>query len=265
MNEKYYLAVDVGTSRVAAATARLAPDGSISTAPFPLGRRTDSAATVVFVADDGEYLFADAAERRGVTQPDRLIREFKRSVGDEVPLMVGGRAIPAEQLYAHTVASVIETVSEREGARPAAVMLTHPAAWGPHRIGLIRSALAAVGVTDVELITEPEAAARHYEASRPVQVGHTLAVYDLGGGTFDSVILRKESDDSFELVGKPIGIDNLGGADFDDAVLRHVLRSAQASRCRSCDASASTRKRRCRSTPTPRSRSCCRLAAPASV
>ena len=82
MGESYFLAVDVGTSRVGAATARLSADGSISAASFPLGRRSDSVATVVFVAEDGELLFGDVAERRGVTQPERLIREFKRSIGD---------------------------------------------------------------------------------------------------------------------------------------------------------------------------------------
>ncbi|MBW9111999.1 Hsp70 family protein [Microbacterium ureisolvens] len=183
-------------------------------------------ATVVFVAEDGEMLFGDAAERRGVTQPERLIREFKRSIGDEIPIVVGGHAIPAEQLYARTVADVIEMVAEREGARPEGVILTHPAMWGPHRIGLVRSALEAVGVSDVAFITEPEAAARHYDASRNVDDGQILAVYDLGGGTFDCVVLRKEQA-SFDLVGEPVGIDNLGGADFDDAVLRHVLRTAE--------------------------------------
>ncbi len=219
----YFLAVDVGTSRIAAATARVAADGSIVTAPFALGRKSDTVATVAFVADDGELSFGDVAERRGVTQPERLIREFKRSIGDEVPLTVGGRSLAPEQLYAQTVAAIVDLVEEREGRRPEAVSLTHPTAWGGHRIELIRSALGQVGIGDVELITEPEAAARHYEASRSLEIGQTLAVYDLGGGTFDCVILRKEEDGTFGLIGEPVGIDDLGGADFDDAVLRHVI------------------------------------------
>src|SRR5215203_387610 len=219
----YFAAIDLGTSRIAAATARIAADGSIVAAPFPLGRKSDSVATVVFVSDDGELSFGDAAERRGVTQPDRLIREFKRSVGDEVPIVVSGRPLPAEQLYALTVAEILRIITEREGAEPEAISLTHPTAWGGHRIDLIRAALAQVGVRDVELITEPEAAARHYEAARPLEIGGTLAVYDLGGGTFDCVVLRKEIDGSFGIIGEPVGIDNLGGADFDDAVMRHVI------------------------------------------
>src|SRR3546814_2292259 len=78
MNAPYFLAIDIGTSRTSAAIARSAPDGSLLATPFPLGRSSDNAPTVVFVAD-GELLFGDAAERRGHTQPDRLIREYKRS------------------------------------------------------------------------------------------------------------------------------------------------------------------------------------------
>ena len=126
----YFLAVDVGTSRIAAATARVAADGSIVTAPFALGRKSDTVATVVFVADDGELSFGDVAERRGVTQPERLIREFKRSIGDEVPLMVGGRSLAPEQLYAQTVAAIVELVEEREGRRPRSGF-----PHAPHRVG----------------------------------------------------------------------------------------------------------------------------------
>ena len=228
MAEHYFLAVDVGTSRVGAATARVAADGSITAAVFALGRRSDSVVSAVFVGDDGDLLFGDSAERRGVAQPERLVREFKRSIGDEVPLVVGGRSFRPEEFYALTVAEAVRTVTEREGAEPAGVILSHPATWGPHRIGLVRSALEAVGLDEVDFITEPEAAARHYDASRALGVGETLAVYDLGGGTFDCVVLRK-TETSFAAIGEPVGLDNVGGADFDDAVFRHVLRSAEVS------------------------------------
>src|SRR5690606_8056956 len=111
----YVLAVDIGTSRTAAATARLEADGSIRTTPITLGRRGDSVGSAVFVCDDGELLFGDAAERRGITQPERLIREFKRGVGDEVPHSVGGRRLTSAELYAQTVASVVDAATEREG------------------------------------------------------------------------------------------------------------------------------------------------------
>ena len=85
----YFLAVDVGTSRTAAATARFAADGTLVTTPFSLGRSSDSAPSAIFAAD-GELLFGEAAERRGLAQPDRLVREFKRRIGDaDVPIVAG--------------------------------------------------------------------------------------------------------------------------------------------------------------------------------
>lgn len=225
MTSSFFLAVDVGTSRTAAATVRTAADGTITAAPFPLGRHADSAPSVVFVAD-GELLFGDAAARRGIALPERLVREFKRRIGDETPIFAGDRRFTPEQLYALTVAWVIDTVTEREGRRPAEVSVTVPVTWGGHRRNLVSSALNRAGWRDVRLLSEPEAAARHYEAQNPLTPGSLLCVYDLGGGTFDAVLLRKRDDGTVEVVGEPAGLDAFGGADFDDLVLRHSLAAA---------------------------------------
>ncbi|MGI9030209.1 MAG: Hsp70 family protein, partial [Ilumatobacteraceae bacterium] len=56
-------------------------------------------------------------------------------------------------------------------------------------------------------------------------VGSTIAVYDLGGGTFDAAIVRKVDERAFSLLGTPQGIDRLGGIDFDQAVFGHVSAS----------------------------------------
>lgn len=224
MTTSYFLAVDVGTSRTAAATVRIAADDSIVAAPFPLGRQSDSAPTVVFVGE-GELLYGDAAARRGISQPERLVREFKRRIGDDVPLLAGGRRFSPEQLYALVVEWVIDTVAEREGRRPSGVAVTVPVTWGEYRTDLISAALARTGWNDVMLIAEPEAAARHYESDAPLRPGQLLAVYDLGGGTFDAVLLRKRAD-GVEVVGDPAGLDSYGGSDFDDLVLRYAIDAA---------------------------------------
>ena len=222
----YFLAIDVGTSRTAASTARSAPDGSIVTAAFSLGRSSDSAPSAIFAAD-GELLFGEAAERRGLAQPERLIREFKRRVGDDVPIIAGDQRFAPEELYARMVAWVVDAVTEREGGRPAGISVAVPVTWGGHRSGLVSAALSREISGEVRLISEPEAAARHYEATSPLEPGHALAVYDLGGGTFDAVILRKDDDERrVRIVGEPLGIADFGGADFDDIVLRHAIAAA---------------------------------------
>ncbi len=218
---------------------------------------------MIFVAD-GELLFGEAAERRGLAQPERLVREFKRRIGDDVPIVVGDQRFAPEELYARMVAWVVDAVAEREGCQPSAICVTTPVTWGAYRSALVAAALAREVSSPVELITEPEAAARHYETTSPLETGQAIAVYDLGGGTFDAVLLRKEEDGAVRPIGEPTGLADFGGADFDDIVLRHVLAAAGLVRSRPrrrrrslawgsprSGASASRRRRRSRSTRKP--------------
>lgn len=225
MTDSYYLAVDVGSSRTAAAISRRSGTGAALTTSFPLGRSGDSTPSAIFVSDGG-LLFGDAAERRGIAEPARLVREYKRRVGDDVPIIAGDRRFTAEEAVALTVEWVVDAVSEREGSLPVAVAVTVPAAWTDFRCSLIAGALARHGWSEALLVSEPEAAARHYEATSPLTAGAALAVYDLGGGTFDAVVLRKTADGSLRIAGAPSGLSGVGGADFDDALVRHTLRSA---------------------------------------
>lgn len=218
------LAVDVGASRTAAAVARIGPDGTAVPLPFLLGRHTDSVPSAIFVGD-GELLFGDAAVRRGLVQPERLIRDFKRRIGDGTPIIAGDRRFSPEQLFALLVQWVADSVMEREGQRPASLGVTIPATWSDHRSGLVARALERSGWPNVRFVSEPEAAARHYAAERSLEAG-LLAVYDLGGGTFDAALVRIDASGELELVGEAVGLDAFGGSDFDDAVLRHVIGAA---------------------------------------
>lgn len=77
-------------------------------------------------------------------------------------------------------------------------------------------------LADALVITEPEAAALRYGCLARLEPGGTIAVYDLGDGTFDAT---PRTDDGFALLGVPTGIEQLGGVDVDvdDAVLGHVV------------------------------------------
>ncbi|MFG6492124.1 Hsp70 family protein [Microbacterium sp. P03] len=224
MTAPYYLAVDVGMSRTAAATARYGADRAVHVDGFPLGRHLASAPTAVFVAE-GELLFSDAAIRRGIVQPERLVREFTRRIGDDVPIRAGDQRFTPEQLYARTVAWVVDTVSEREGREPSGVAVTVPLGWGDYRRELVRDALSREGWRDAVLFTEPEAAARHYVAERPLARERVLALYDLGGGTFDAAVLRV-GNGHVDVLGQPQGLSSFGGADLDDVVVRHAVQAA---------------------------------------
>ncbi|OAE02871.1 Hsp70 family protein [Arthrobacter sp. OY3WO11] len=217
----YVLAVDVGTSFTAAAIARF-DQGASSPECLPLGLRATSVPSVLFYPDNGPVLVGEAAERRGLDSPGRVVREFKRRVGDAVPISVGTLSLAAEDVFATMARWVADRAEERQGAPPSEIILTYPAAWGFHRTSLIKGALAAKGLGNVTLLTEPEAAALHYASQVRVEDGSIIAVYDLGGGTFDTAVLRKETSNRFELLGKPEGFEHMGGADFDAALFRFV-------------------------------------------
>lgn len=223
----YVLAIDVGTSFTAAAIAPIDQSAPRVPETLPLGLRGTAVPSVVYYPEEGPLLIGEAAERRGLDFPERVVREFKRRVGDEVPISVGTLQLPAEGVFATMARWVAGRAEEREGAPPSDIILTHPASWGAHRKQLVLSALSTQGLANVTLISEPEAAALHYAAQVRVEGGSTIAVYDLGGGTFDTAVLRKADAGHFDLLGRPEGIEGLGGADFDAAVLRHVFAHAE--------------------------------------
>ncbi|MHA6796025.1 Hsp70 family protein [Pseudonocardia bannensis] len=221
----YLLGIDVGTTRTAAAVCRLVQGRPGETEMVNLGDRSTYVSSVLFIAEDGSVVVGEAAERRALTDPDRVVREFKRRVGDPTPVVVAGRAWAAEELSARLVAWVVERVAEREGGPAARIAVTHPASWGAHKKELVAAALAGRGLA-VTFLAEPQAAALHYAGTERVEAGSTIAVYDLGGGTFDAAVVRKGGPGvegaGFGLLGRPEGLARLGGVDFDEVVFEHV-------------------------------------------
>ena len=215
----YRLGVDLGTTYTAAAVH---VDGRPEM--LGLGIRAMQVPSVVFVRDDGEIVVGEAAEQQGAADPSRVVREFKRRVGDSVPLVVGGSPFSAQALTARLLAWVVGVATERQGRAPDHVCVTYPANWGPFKRDLLDQAIEMAGLrgTGTSTCTEPEAAAIAYASRDRVAEGDRVAVYDLGGGTFDAAVLVREGA-GFRLLGPPEGVEHLGGIDFDEAVFRHVL------------------------------------------
>lgn len=212
----YSLGIDLGTTFTAAATCI---DGR--TDIVSLGNHAATIPSMVFLRDDGDVIIGDVAQRRGQEQPDRLAREFKRRFGDATPIMLGHTPYSAERLMAAVLTQVSARVAERQGGPPDSVAIAHPANWGPYKIELLRQAAQLGGLGGARLVTEPEAAAVHFAMGERMDEGDVIAVYDLGGGTFDAAVLRRTGD-GFETLAEPQGIERLGGIDFDEAVFSHV-------------------------------------------
>jgi actin-like ATPase involved in cell morphogenesis len=215
----YYLGIDIGTTYTAAAVWR---DGRFDIAS--LGNRAPTIPSVVLLRDDQTVLTGEAAVRRAATEPGRVAREFKRRIGDPTPIIVGGTPYSADALVAKLLRSVVDQVTEVEGGPPTGIAVSHPANWGSYKLDLLRQAISLADLDDVAMVTEPEAAAIHYASLERVEPGSIIAVYDLGGGTFDAAVLRKTIS-GWEILGSPEGIERLGGVDFDAAVFHHVSRA----------------------------------------
>lgn len=218
----YRLGIDLGTTFTAAAVCRPSAGERPDVEVLTLGNRGAAIPTVISLAGDGSVLVGEAAERRALTNSNRVAREFKRRIGDDTPMLVGGVPMLPEELAAKVVAWVVERTAEREGGPAEGIVVTHPASWGPHRRQLLADALDQENLADIVFLPEPEAAALGYAGTARVEPGSLIGVYDLGGGTFDATVVRKVSGTEFELLGDPQGIDQLGGVDFDLAVFDHV-------------------------------------------
>ena len=180
--------------------------------------------SVLFVKAEGDVLVGDVAEQRGAADPSRVVREFKRRIGDSVPLIIGGAPYSPQSMLARLLAWVVAIATQQQGAPPDHVCVTFPANWGPFKRDLLGQAIELAGLRDASTCTEPEAAAITYASRGRVADGARVAVYDLGGGTFDAAVLVREGE-GFRLLGSPEGVEHLGGIDFDAAVFQHVLTS----------------------------------------
>lgn len=212
----YGLGVDLGTSFVGGAVGARG-----RSRPLVLGRHSALTPAVVRIAADGST--RAGGEGTGPDGEPRVARNVKRRLGDPNSLVVAGQPHSAVSLLAVLLRSVVRSATEQEGEAPAHVALTYPAVWGPYRREQFQEVARIAGVGRASLVTEPEAVALRHGAHSGHRPGELVAVYDLGGGTFDSAVVRV-TDVGAEIVGDPEGLDWVGGIDFDEAVLTWVDR-----------------------------------------
>jgi actin-like ATPase involved in cell morphogenesis len=210
------LAVDFGTSNTVAVLRRGAGP------PTPL--LFDASPTLpssVFAGPDGDVRTGADAERAALAFPAGLEANPKRRVGDGT-VWLGERELPVVDLVAAVLARVGAEAVRVAGQSPSAVVLTHPVAWSRTRLAVLAAAARAAGLGEVGFVAEPVAAAAYFAGvlGHDVPIDHCLAVYDLGGGTFDVTVLRRQVD-GFAVVGSG-GLSDVGGLDLDATVVDHA-------------------------------------------
>ena len=218
----WVLAIDFGTTSTAAAmqvdgvVQRVEVDGSPRMPSLVFWREgTGSTQT-------GRLVLGEEADELSSLAPWCLERTPKRRIGDEF-MRLGDKELRVTEVIGAILRKVAdEALRTRGGTPPSEVRLTYPARWSRPRLDKLREAARIAGFEAPVFIPEPVAAAMHF-ASERLTVGQCVAVYDLGGGTFDTAVLRR-TERSFEVVGAPGGNEEIGGEDFDDRMYRYLGR-----------------------------------------
>jgi hypothetical protein len=218
----WILAIDFGTTSTAAArrvAGRVEPiqlEGAPQMPSMVFWRQGTGASAT------GHLVLGTEADELSPAAPWCLERAPKSrlAAGDET-MLLGDTELRVIEVIGQILHRVTdEALALSGGQRPAEVRLTHPARWQRTRLERLRAAAQSAGISDPVFVPEPVAAATHF-ASERLSEGDHVAVYDLGGGTLDTAVLRRVGD-SFELAGRPGGDEGLGGENFDDLLYRYL-------------------------------------------
>ncbi|GIJ71468.1 Hsp70 family protein [Virgisporangium ochraceum] len=217
------LGVDLGTTT----TVAVLSEGGDPPTPLLFDSSPSLRSAVFHRADTGVLTGIDA-ERAGVGYPAGLEPNPKRRI-DEGTVWLGESEIAVVDLLAALLRRVAEQARRVAGRDPDDVVLTHPAGWGRARLGVLAAAAELAGWPACRFLPEPVAAAAYFTTVLGVQVpaGGSVVVYDLGAGTFDVAVLRRDVD-GFAVVAVD-GLTDVGGLDLDAALVGHVrARTADA-------------------------------------
>src|SRR5947208_2815877 len=168
------------------------------------------------------------AERHARVDPSRFEPNPKRRI-DDGAVFLGDQELPVPRVFAAVLGAVAAEARRQLGGAPEQVRLTHPARWGEQRRRLLTEAARQAGLGNPQMIAEPVAAASYFTAilRAAVPVGRSLAIYDLGGGTFDATVVRR-TPAGFQVLSEE-GLADVGGLDFDHAIVEHLGDTYQGS------------------------------------
>ncbi len=199
--------------------------------------------SMVAFTKDGERLVGQPAKRQAVTNPENTLFAIKRLIGrpyddpmtkkdkDLVPYAIvkggngdawveaGGEKYSPSQISAFILQKMKETAESYLGETVTQAVITVPAYFNDAQRQATKDAGKIAGLEVLRIINEPTAAALAYGMDKADE-SKTIAVYDLGGGTFDVSILEL-GDGVFE-VKSTNGDTFLGGEDFDARIVEHL-------------------------------------------
>ncbi len=178
--------------------------------------------SAVFAEDDGTVLVGQAAMNSRPNKPGQFCMEFKRNLGQDVPIFLGNYRFLPEDLYREIFIHMKNCVKKAYGEDITQAYVTCPASFGRKKREKVMAAAKAAGLFQVSLVDEPTAAARSYLSQGMLKDGQKILLYDFGGGTFDVSLLSYEKGD-FRLLAEPGGIEQCGGIDMDRCIFQDIL------------------------------------------
>jgi molecular chaperone DnaK len=238
------LGIDLGTTNSCAAIVE-------GTTPLVLANREGSRTTASIVAfsEEGDRLVGPIAKRQAITNPQNTVFAVKRLIGrkfrdahvetarailpytlveapnGDVKIEIRDRLYSPEEISALILREIKEFVEEELQEEVREAVITVPAYFDDSQRQATKDAGKIAGLEVLRIINEPTAAALAYGLDRSGSA-NTIAVYDLGGGTFDISVLQL-SQGIFE-VRSTSGDTYLGGEDFDQRIMDWLIADFQA-------------------------------------
>lgn len=232
-NMSKIIGIDLGTTNSCVAVME---GGEPVVIPNDEGKRTTP--SVVAFLDNGERKVGDPAKRQAITNPTRTISSIKRFMGrrfseisnevshmsyklakgsnDTIRVEVDGRQYTPQEISAMVLQKMKKVAEDYLGQEVKEAVITVPAYFNDSQRQATKEAGEIAGLNVRRIINEPTAAALAYGLDKRHK-DMTIAVYDLGGGTFDISILEL-GDGVFE-VKSTNGDTHLGGDDFDHKII----------------------------------------------
>ena len=237
------IGIDLGTTNSCVSVMEGSEPVVISNAE---GNRTTP--SVVAYSSDKQVLVGQAAKRQAVTNPDKTLFAVKRLIGRKFDdeyiqedmksapygivkaengdawVEVDGNKIAPPQISAEILKKMKKTAEDYLGAKVDRAVVTVPAYFNDSQRQATKAAGKIAGLKVKRIINEPTAAALAFGLDKLKKDG-VIAVYDLGGGTFDISIIEMTNVDGeyqFEVISTS-GDTHLGGEDFDSILIKHFI------------------------------------------
>lgn len=178
--------------------------------------------SIISISADDRVLVGTAAKETRVTRPERCAWVFKRLMGTDRKVEIGGHIFTATEMSSLVLQSLKQDAEAYLGVEVHDAIITVPAYFNDHQRNATKQAGELAGLNVRRIINEPTAAALTY-GFHDRQAEKKLIVIDLGGGTFD-VTAMEVFEGTLEII-STAGESMLGGEDFTDRILAKVLTS----------------------------------------